>query len=203
MNKNFLPNSVEVNTQLLAMYLPSGKMYEAKNKPDTVFYKLLFAVSKEFTRVQEKIYEVTMEYDINTTKELISEWEKWLGIPDDCFTNTVSLEQRRKQCKAKLGQMNLQTEGDYIQLAANFGYDIEILHGVDYAIFPMKFPILLGSIKEAKFTMIVKFLNVNKPSNVFPITFPFVFQAPNIVECLFNHLKPTYVRIIYWYADYP
>lgn len=203
MNQNFDQNSIETNTALLAAYLPQGKMYDAKNIRDTNFNKLLVSFSQEYTRIQEKINELSYEDYIAQTQELIENWESALGIPDDCFTNTVSLTQRQLQCVVKFAQMNIQTEADFIQLAATLGYQIEILHGIVYSVFPMLLPALLGSAKSARFTMIIKFLNMDKPQNVFPMTFPFVFQGQNVMECVFNHLKPANVRIIYWYADYP
>jgi len=203
MNQNFTENSLEINTYLLGSYLPQGKMYDAKNIKDTNFNKLLAAFAQEYTRIQAKINELSTEYDMSVTQELIAEWEHALGIPDQCFTNTVSLEERQKQCVVKFAQMNIQTEADFIQLAATLGYDIEILHGIKYAVFPMTFPILLGSAKAARFTMIIKFLNADKPQNIFPMTFPFIFQKQNTVQCVFEFLKPANVRIIYWYRDYP
>jgi uncharacterized protein YmfQ (DUF2313 family) len=203
MNQNFDQNSIETNTALLAAYLPQGKMYDAKNIRDTNFNKLLTSFAQEYTRIQEKINELSYEDYIAQTQELIENWESALGIPDDCFTNTVSLTQRQLQCVVKFAQMNIQTEADFIQLAATLGYQIEILHGIVYSVFPMLLPALLGSAKSARFTMIIKFLNMDKPQNVFPMTFPFVFQGQNVMECVFNHLKPANVRIIYWYADYP
>lgn len=204
MKNNFTPNSIETNTNVLAAYLPEGRIYESKNVTTSNFHKLLKSFSQEYTRIQSKINELSVEYDMRETYELIEEWEKVLGIPDECFSiDGLDIKQRRLQCIVKFAQMNIQTEDDFIQLAKTLGYKIEILHGIDYSIFPMTFPILLGTAKQARFTMIVKFLDLNKPQNVFPMTFPFEFQKENPLICVFEHLKPANVRIIYWYKDYP
>lgn len=203
MKQNFAPNSIETNTSVLSSYLPEGKLYDAKNTQSSNFYQLIASFAQEYTRVQEKINELATESDMSQTQELIEAWEEALGIPDSCFTTDVSLTQRQLQCVVKFAQMNVQTEADFVQLANTLGYQIEIIHSTTHAIFPMIFPILLGTAKQARFTMIVKFIDINKPTNVFPITFSFTFQTENLIECIFSYLKPANVKIIYWYKDYP
>jgi len=128
---------------------------------------------------------------------LIDEWERALNIPDTCLTNTVPIDQRRKQLVAKFALMNITTEEDWIYLANFFGFNIKIEYGTQYSEFPMEFPLYFaGSIKAAKFTMIITFLGLEKPSNIFTMTFPITFEDDNnFMMCLFKKLKPANVNI--------
>jgi uncharacterized protein YmfQ (DUF2313 family) len=202
----FVSNSPEENTQSLANYFPNGDFFRAKNIADSNFRKYLKALSYEFTRAEEKIKELADEHYIPLTFNLIEEWEKHLSIPDECFTiKGKTIEERRKQVIAKFALMNLTTTQDFIDLAAYFDVDIDILNGYEHSnFFPFTFPIyFFGSIKEAKFTMIVYFKNIDRPLNAFPMTFPVTFQpaTENLVLCLFEKLKPAPVKIIARYRN--
>lgn len=196
MKTDFKPNSIDKNTQVLANYLPSGELYRAKNIEDSNLRKMLKALSYEYTRLQEKINELVEEHYLPTTVNLLDLWEKALGIPDECFSNMVSIEQRQLQIVAKLAKMNLTTEQDWIDLAALFGYEIKI----EYVTYPSDYA---SSWKEAKFSMIVRFINFDDPqSNVFPCKFPILFDGQsNMLVCLFEKCKAADTKVIYLYRD--
>lgn len=200
MKNSFEPNSLETNTKVMASYLPKGELFTAKDIFNSNFNKLMRALAVEFGRDQDKLYELYQEYDMNNTSNLIDEWESALGIPDDCFTNTVDLPTRRLQCVAKFAKMNIATERDWIDLASFLGYNIAIEHGTTYMVLPFLLPFILGSGKTAKFTIIVIFLDLPKPTSVLPLTLPFVLgDSGNVIKCIFEHLKPANVQILYKY----
>ncbi|MCK5603071.1 DUF2313 domain-containing protein [Candidatus Pacearchaeota archaeon] len=200
--KNFKPNTEEENTQALADLLPQGVAWEAKNIEGSNMYKLLTSMSKEFVRVQEKINEFVIEHRPETTTNLIEEWEAAVGIPDSCFSNTVSIDLRRKQVVAKLAKMNVQTAQDFIDLAAYFGYRVIIRNGATGSVLPVTLPFALGSYNFLLNTILVKFVDLDKPNNIFTMTFPFTFgPTSNIIICIFNKLKPVTAEIIFSYRD--
>lgn len=194
---DFQPRTILDNTNGLVAYLPDGRLFAAKNIEGTNLRKLYQAFASEYTRLQNKIYELGIEDDLANTSNLIDEWERALLIPDTCLTNNTTLVQRRKQVVAKFALMNLVTEEDWIALARFFGYTITISRGVTSNVFTMTFPIYFtGSIKAARFTMIIKFVGLKKPSNIFTCTFPIVFSDnENFLMCLFYHLKPANVHL--------
>lgn len=201
----FIENSLDVNTQAFANYLPDGEYFRAKNISSSNLRSLLKALSYEFGRLESKLKELEDEEYVPYTFNLIEEWERSLGIPDECFSpEGQTIEFRRKYVIAKYALMNLTSTPDFIALADFFGIRVEILNGYEHSnFFPFTFPIyFFGSIKEAKFTMIVYFLDLDRPSNVFPLTFPITFgNAPNLILCLFEKLKPSPVKILARYRD--
>lgn len=198
---SFIANSAEVNAQTLADYLLDDEMHRAKNIKGSNFRKLIDSFSHEFTRVEQKLQELVDEYYPPDTFNLISEWERTLRIPDDCFkVEGKTIEFRRKQVIAKLALMNLTTANDFVALADFFGVRIEIVNGDTIEnVFPLTFPseFFLNE-KGAKFTMIVKFLDITEPINVFPAIFPITFEEDRLddfILCMFEKLKPAPVRI--------
>lgn len=203
--KDFIVNALPITTQSLANYMPGGEYFRAKNIESSNLRALLTSLSYEVGRVEAKLKELEDEEYVPDTYNLIEEWERSLGIPDECFSpEGQTIEMRRKYVIAKYALMNLTTTVDFIALADFFGIRVEILNGLEYSnFFPFTFPMyFFGSIKEAKFTMIVHFLDLDRPSNIFPLKFPVTFSnVPNLILCLFEKLKPAPVKIIARYRD--
>jgi uncharacterized protein YmfQ (DUF2313 family) len=200
MKQSFIPNDLNTNTKVMAGYLPLGEVFNAKDILNSNFNKLMRALAQEFGRSQSKLYELEQEYDMQNTTNLIDEWEAALGIPDECFSNTVDIITRRIQCVAKFAKMNIATEQDWIDLAALLGYNIRIEHGTDYMCLPFILPFILGTTKTARFTIIIVFVDLPPPTCVLPLTLPFTLvDGGNVLTCVFEHLKPANVQILYRY----
>jgi uncharacterized protein YmfQ (DUF2313 family) len=198
---DFIPNTIVENTDCLVAHLPNGRLFAAKNIDGSNLRKLYTAFAGEFGRLQNKIYEISNEDDLSNTTNLITQWENALQIPDDCFINDGGLVIRRKQVVAKFALMNILTEKDWKDLALFFGFVIRIEYGVASSnVFTFTFPVTFySSAKAARFTMIVVFEgSTGYPGNIFTMTFPIVFDPDtNIMRCLFEHLKPANVHVIY------
>jgi uncharacterized protein YmfQ (DUF2313 family) len=184
----------------IADFLPNGELFRAKNTPDTNLYNLLLGLAYENARIENKMNEIAYQYDINKTTELIEQWESALGIPDDCFSNTVDINLRRTQVLAKLS-LSIDTADSFVALAAEFGYTIEIVQASNVAIFPLQFPLqFYPTAKTARFTIIVNMPSELQPCT-FPIAFPLCFSPPNsnIIECFFRKVKPANCQIVFKY----
>jgi len=204
---DFVPFSDADNTQSLADNLPDGVLYRAKNIPNTNFRTFLAALALEIGRIEGMIEFIADDYYIwtSTISGLLPSWERAVGIPDSCFkiTKETPAEDRIRNVIGKFALMNVVTRDDFKLLAEFFGFRIEITSGTEANgnVFPLTFPIIFSnSLKESKFTMIVKFLDKVNP-NVFPFTFPITFgdDETSFLRCVFRKLKPAYCRIIFLY----
>lgn len=199
--QSFKANTNDQNAQVLADYLPDGKMVLAKNIEGTNLRKLLIGLAQTFTTYDNAIEEIVFDYYPNETDILLTEWESALGIPDGCFNATGDLSERRDHVVIKLAKENVQTRDDFIGLAYLLGFVITINSLAPESVFPL--PFQAGFSPDAdfsRFTMVVTFLDADEnftfPFNgFFPI--PFSSGVNNIVQCLFNRLKPANVNIIY------
>lgn len=188
-------------TDVLAQYLRDDRLHLAKNVEGSNLRKVLIGLACEWLRFRDKVDEVYDEYDINNTTQLIEEWEKTVGIPDDCFGNTGTIEERRINVLLKLAGVNATTAKQFEDIAAILGFTVTVTNGVDSSTFPMTLPFVLLSEDEAPFTIVVTLDASLKPSGL-PLTLPFTLteQAPAILECFFEKLKPANTIIIFRYS---
>ena len=126
---SFIANTPEQNAQTLADYLLDDILHQAKNIKNKNFRRFLEALAEEVTREEEKLEELVNQYYPAVTTELITEWERAVAIPDECFTNPEKkdIEFRRLSVIAKLAKMNLTTPQDFIDLA---GFNFSNKHSI-------------------------------------------------------------------------
>ena len=203
---NFKAHTVEEHQQAIGQYFLNDITATNKNIVGSNLYKMFLGLAGEFKRVDELFQSVWDGTNILTTNDLnyIALWEGAVGLPDDCFeeTSSLTLEERRSQILIKLTSLGVLTAQDFIDLAALFGYTVEINNGIDYGTFPMTFPFtFFNNPKQARFTMIVNMPTELAPTSVFPMTFPFTLSdgGGSILECLFKAVKPANTTIIFNY----
>lgn len=93
----------------------------------TGFHKLFEAMAEEFARFDGRIgTNLIKEADPSTALEMLSDWERVVGIPDGVFGTLVSVNTRRSQVIFKLTARGGQSRAYFIQLASELGYEIEI-----------------------------------------------------------------------------
>lgn len=189
---------VETQAQRLADYLPGGRLFQAKNISDSNLRKLLRGIGSELFTADGYLRDFQEDIAPSVTTYFISEWESAVGIPDDCFNGTGTLNERRRNVLVKLAALGVQSAGDFVDLGALFGVTVTVRSGAYYGVFPLHFPIyFFATAKEARFTIVVDF-TVPSASR-FPLTFPFTFGSDEIalLECLFTKLKPANCDIIF------
>lgn len=196
----------EQQGEVLAQYMPVGKSMIAKDIKTTNLYKLLQSSSLEFGRITSKLNEMICQYDVTVTTEYIEEYEQMLGIPDNCFTNTETIERRRQQIEAKLRAIGTQTCQDLIDVIAILGVTIECETGFQCGIFPADFPwCFSGGSFEASHLLYITFVGFND-SNLFPVDFPWFFSGSSYIErikCFIESLVPANVRVVFRFSDSP
>jgi len=201
----FLDKTAEQQAETLKAFLPGGRPFFAAGMDGTKLAALMHGLAVETWRAENLMNDITYEHQIDQTTLLIEEWEKALGIPDECFTTTVSLEQRRKQVIAKLAA-SIQTAEDFVAFASFLGYDITTIPGRDLGLFPFerKFPIMFfDKPVSARYYMLVT-IYLDYLPNVFPLNFPLPF-GPEFAEgitCLLNKLIPVNVSLLFAYELY-
>lgn len=188
-------------TNVLAGYLRDDPLHQAKNKEGSNLRKVLTGLAGQWLRFRNKINEIYDEYDPNSTTALIQEWEEFVGIPDSCFSNTGSIEQRRLNILLKLAGINATTAKQFEVVAAILGYTVVVETGVDTSTFPLTFPIILMDVAEAPFIIVVTLDASLEPAG-FPLTFPITLSSgvPEILLCLFEKLKPANTKLYFRYS---
>lgn len=94
---------------------------------DSMLTQTLDALAIEFSRVGLRAETLPAEIIPSTTTELISDWERVLGLPDPCVGKLEeTLAKRRSAVVAKLTGGGSASKAYYIALALSIGYVITI-----------------------------------------------------------------------------
>lgn len=203
--------TLDEQTNSLASYLPEGRVWASKNIANSVTRGLLAGLSGELLRSTALVEEFRNEILPDNTTLFLDEWERAVGIPDDCFTGQGTLEERRNDVLAKLAGLGVQTAEDLRRLALRvYGVELTIRNPSRSTtnVFPYTFnptgeadPLGDGgefvfnlSDREARFQIIIEYDNL-PTAVVFPYTFPlpFLTREVAIIECLFTKLRPANV----------
>ena len=198
MIKTIESHTLVQHANAFASFLPGGDLFVAKNIHDSVFRQILNGLSHELLRAENYVKLLQEDFIPDKTINFISEWERALGIPDECFDTSGSPDIRRRNILAKLASLGVQTVSDFESLALLFGVIVTIVPGVESnEVFPFTFPLTFPlSAQEARFTIVVEY---TPTSGVFPYIFPFVLgdNSATILECLFNKLKPANCQVLF------
>jgi uncharacterized protein YmfQ (DUF2313 family) len=106
--------------------LPRGVAWDAADDGD--FGNLLYGIVTEYTRISDKIIELENDTFPQNTTQLLPDWERVLGLPDECTAGiAVSTTERRAAVITKLAGMAEPTPAFFQNMALDFGYAIEIV----------------------------------------------------------------------------
>jgi len=111
--------SIEKYVNLLKNLLPRGLAWEKVKE-----HALIRGLAVEFSRVGERAGDLEKEFDPNQALETIEDWERVVGLPDECTPDTVlTIEERRQQVIQKLAIQGNLSAKFYEEIAAVYGYD--------------------------------------------------------------------------------
>ena len=192
----FPPKTNEEHAQVLANELPNSRDFGAKNISDSNFRAYLSIFAPEMATYEQTMLEVAREIDINESTVYLSNWEKAMGIPDDCFPGTGTLEERRLHVIIKLACMNVSTEEDLIELAAKLGKTITIEPIAPKFFPPYDIPMIPIGLPQARFKWIVRGDDIAPAFPPYPIPH-FLETGDVILNCVILKVKPAYIDILF------
>lgn len=193
--------------------MPCGKYWEAHNVPNTPDYALSVGVGEMIAVVLAYQSYVRKELDIDTTEDLISDWEESVGLPEPCsLASAQTIEERRELVKLHLQKKPIVTVAEFEEIVLKLtGYDVIILPrrsstnvyngGLDDAW--LDFSEFVGVYSD-RFTFDVF---VDFTDNKFGLDIDEIGTAnldeylrpPYFIECVFNKIKPANSLAVYHY----
>ena len=108
-----ITHTQEEHTTALAQYMPDGALFEAKNINDSNFRKLLKGFAGELFTAEGYLKSFRDEFIPDQTNLFLSDWERTVGIPDECFSGTGYIADRRRDVLVKLASLGVQTADDF------------------------------------------------------------------------------------------
>lgn len=190
--------------QHLAALLPPGPFWAASRRPGTVFFRVLLGLAAEFARVHNAALLLIAEADPRTTTFMLPDWERELGLPDQCSGELPTIEQRRQAVLSRLVDIAPVTPQDFINLAASLGYAVTIEEGQ-----PLVYNHPLGPTRRYKsylsrFKWTVFVLSSQKTPRRYGKAFynERYLEASNpLLECLFRRFKPAHTAVEFVYVS--
>lgn len=104
--------------------LPTGSVWpREEGSAQSVF---MGDLAEEFARVDGRIGDLERESNPQSALELLAEWERAAGLPDECTPEGVTVQERREMIQARMNLVRDDSRWFYIRLAAELGYDIDV-----------------------------------------------------------------------------
>jgi uncharacterized protein YmfQ (DUF2313 family) len=181
-----MPHDADQYRQQLKALLPPGWVFTRER--GRVLDGVLDGLAQELARIEARGADLIDAALPDTTLEMLPDWERLLGLPDECLPRDSTLQARREAVLAKLVGQGGQDAAYYVDLARVLGY-------------------AGGWVEEYR-----PFLAVSPcidPLNTDPWCFVWVLHVPRLppgagandraLECLVNRYRPahTFVRFVY------
>ena len=119
-----LPTSGDVAFEGIFDLLPRGLLW--RRDSTTELAKAIRGWAEEWGRIDDRAVDVTAEAFTRTATELLSEWEVWLGVEEDCGGLEDTLQERRFAVFSKATRTGGQSLYHFSQLAQSLGYLVDV-----------------------------------------------------------------------------
>lgn len=188
---------------LVKNLLPSGRVWNRSK--DSTLTKFSKAISLEYWRVHERIKDLIRELNPGTSNELLEEWERLTGLPDNCQKNVeLSLFERQSEVLAKIRNQGGQDKQFYIDQMKAKGFDIEITEFSPFQAGLSAAGDSLSNDLDWRFTWEVRMEEVARnyfSADVSAAGDPLRVFGNEALECFMNHLKPAHTNLIFSYYE--
>lgn len=194
----FDAGTVEQSTNQIAAHAPDGLAWNGKYVDGTNIRGLLRGMAVPYNAFENIVETVAQEFNVNSTSDLIEEWEESVGLPDQCFGQQTDIDLRKFDVISRLRKQPIVTLAEMQELVdAKFpDANITLTTGSEFYTFEYEFEAtLLGDIDE-------KFVIVGLVPSVEPF-FEYDFEVDltggvnvEALECMMRKIIPSNVIFI-------
>ena len=206
--------------EMLIDLLPPGKLWDTKNQPE--LDRLLATTAIEFCRVDDRAEDALREIDPRATFELLEDWERLLGLPDECTPDGPSLDERREQILAKYTNVGGISAAFYEALILQLGFVATVTNPVPFEVgksrvgdaltndFEVPFLVGTNAVGDSLFNVgWLYYFNVDLPATA--VTFfevgnstvgePLADFSNPLIECTIRRLKPAHTGVTFTFSS--
>lgn len=112
-------NAASWRDGLLALLPPSQAL---NTQPEGVLYRVLEALGAGLSRAQLRAMALVAQFDPLQADELLGDWERLYGLPDDCLLSSTELGARRRYVEFKRLQVGGASRAYFVSLLAQLGF---------------------------------------------------------------------------------
>lgn len=194
-------DSAAYANQILSLF-PNGAAWDGAKSNGIAL--LALAMADELARVEGRAHQLAVDWLPNYTVELLTDWERCLALPDNCYPGQPqTLEQRQLAIVEKFTRIGLQTPAYFVSLAASLGYTIEV---EEFFPFSAGSGVAGGSIVDEAwaYTWKVHIFGEETVIASFQVGKSTVGEGlrtwgSSLIECVINRQKPAHTVVIYSY----
>jgi len=179
----------------LADHMPSGAAWAAKLVEDSTLHSQMHGTAKPFNMAQGRIEDLTREFDINQTVELITDWETSVGLPDVCLGPVSGIDDRRALVVERLSKTPVTTLAQQQAFIDRLfpGLGVTLIPGAEFFSFEYTLEMFfLGDVDER--FIIVALIPPQEPFFEFDFEFDFTggVGQPEL-QCVLDRISPANV----------
>ncbi len=123
------PSNDDLIGAAMAMW-PQGAAWGSPDGQATALSSVLAGLTRvlvdSFEWLYQRIWTLARNASVQGVDELLPEWEAEYGLPDNCVTGETSIAERLRALETKVASQAIITPGDFIRIAATYGFIIEI-----------------------------------------------------------------------------
>ena len=198
---NIEKRTQQEQARILANYLRSDKLHNAKNNEDSILFKILMGLAVGWTDFRDNSQLIIDNYNIYNSVKLLEEWEQAVGIPDDIFAVATDIETRKRNILLKISGSRAETSLEFENIGKILGFDIKCETGYQYCRFPLRFPIIFTTAEALPFLIVIT-INKKYQPKTFPFIFPIEFKSDIaiILKLFLDKIKPANTKLIFRYV---
>lgn len=213
------PEKIAKYRELLTDLLPSGRLWDVINQP--TLSDLLESIAVELARVDGRVADALFEADPRQATELLEDWERLVGLPDECTPEDVTTAERRNQVVQKLTSVGGISGAYYEFLTAQLGFPSVVTKPLPFQVGRATVGDALTNDFDIPFTVGMTvgtqlhqwgwlfYFNVEVPiaaATTFRVGYSTVGEALRtfsnpLIECTIRKLKPAHAGVTFTYIE--
>lgn len=182
---------------ILGRFLNDGRHLVSKRITTKTLFKFLKGVAKSFKSIEEKANELINGRLLTESTTNLDEWERVVGVPDECYDGLGTIENRQRYTLAKLSADGVSTAEQLEWICSVLGFSVTIIPGHFFWDNPDP-RVSLSTEKESRFTIVfeIDFLQSIASPDTFSYTFPFIFgeNPERIMKCFMRKIIDSNVN---------
>lgn len=193
-------STVENYRSMLLSLFPPGLAWP--REPGSIVYKFAYGAAEELKRIHDRALQLIEESDPRTTNEMLSDWERALGLPDDCSPEDATTIQRRFEVVQRYKASGGQSRQYFIDFAAALGFTITITEFRQFEVGRSVVGealtngdwVFAWQISAAEFTVF------NFSAGLSAVGDPLATWGNDVLECKLDEAKPAHTVLIFTYS---
>lgn len=187
---------------------PQGIAWLQIRESDSALAKVNCLIASEVQQIDDRTVALLREANPKTTFEMLEDWEEFLNIPDECTPEgDPTIFERRVRICQKLTTGGGQNKAFYELIAAQLGYDTEVIDVEDFSDFRVGKSVVGDRLTNGSnaatgwaFTFaliapatLVRYFRTGQST----VGEPLVLVSNETLECVINRFKPAHVNVLF------